>query len=79
MALTGVILGAFRVHWGNGWYFGRPDGGWEYLAVLLVGLVVVALLGPGAARLGAGRPELTRPGLTRLAPTTPPPTAGRQS
>ena len=67
LALTGVVLGAFRVHWGNGWYFGEPDGGWEYLAVLLVGLVAVALLGPGAA------------GVTPLAPATPPPASSRRS
>ena len=53
-ALIGVVLGAFRVHWGNGWYFAGPDGGWEYLAMLLVGLAAVALLGPGAPSLGAG-------------------------
>ena len=47
-ALAVVVLGAFRVHWDNGWYFAHPDGGWEYLAVLLAGLVTVALLGPGA-------------------------------
>jgi putative oxidoreductase len=50
-ALVGVVVGAFRVHWGNGWYFAQPDGGWEYLAMLLVALVGVALLGPGSPRV----------------------------
>lgn len=49
LTLGAVVLGAFRVHWANGWYFGNPDGGWEYLALLLVALLVQALLGPGAA------------------------------
>ena len=66
--LAGVVLGAFRVHWDNGWYFAHPDGGWEYLGVLLAGLVAVALLGPGASRLSASRgsPREAPPGsLTR--------------
>lgn len=72
-ALIGVVLGAFRVHWGNGWYFARPDGGWEYLGVLMVGLAAVALLGPGAPSLGAERPELRPP-----APATPPRAGSRR-
>lgn len=55
VALIFVVLGAFRVHWGNGWYFARPDGGWEYLAVLVAGLVTVVLLGPGALHLSPRR------------------------
>lgn len=51
VALLAVIAGAFRVHWQNGWYFGSPNGGWEFLAVLVMGLVGVILLGPGALRL----------------------------
>ncbi len=72
-ALTGVILGAFRVHWGNGWYFGRPDGGWEYLAILLVGLAAVWLLGPGAPSVAVERPSLKPP-----APATPPRAGSRR-
>ena len=60
--LAGVVLGAFRVHWPNGWYFAHPEGGWEYLAVLLVALLTVALLGPGAGALSG------RPGSLRAAP-----------
>jgi hypothetical protein len=35
------------VHWPNGWYFGAPNGGWEFIAVLLAGLLVQAGLGDG--------------------------------
>jgi putative oxidoreductase len=49
--LMGVVLGAFRVHAPNGWYFANPNGGWEYLAVLLVALITIALLGPGRLAL----------------------------
>jgi putative oxidoreductase len=54
-ALIVVVLGALRVHVPNGWYFGAPNGGWEFLAVLLAGLVAVFLVGPGALRLPRGR------------------------
>jgi putative oxidoreductase len=57
VALLSVVLGAFRVHWQNGWYFGSPNGGWEFLAVLVAGLVGLVLIGPGALRVaphGAG-------------------------
>lgn len=62
--LAAVVLGAFRVHWDNGWYFAQPDGGWEYLAVLFAGLVALALLGPGAPALSAtlGFPREAPPG-----------------
>jgi putative oxidoreductase len=57
MALVPVLLGAFTVHWANGWYFGNPHGGWEYLAVLLAALLVQAGLGDGAFALAARRPS----------------------
>jgi steroid delta-isomerase-like uncharacterized protein len=47
IALLPVLLGAFTVHWPNGWYFGAPHGGWEYIAVLLAALLVQAGLGDG--------------------------------
>ena len=73
LALLAVVLGAFRVHWPNGWYFGNPDGGWEYLALLLVALLVQVLLGPGAASLDArpaGR-EVRRVGGKQTTPRGP--------
>jgi hypothetical protein len=26
----GRLIGAATVHWGNGWVFTTPNGGWEY-------------------------------------------------
>jgi putative oxidoreductase len=72
-ALIGVVLGAFRVHWGNGWNFAQPDGGWEYLAILVVGLAAVGLLGPGAPSAAVERYSLTPP-----APATPPRAGSRR-
>jgi putative oxidoreductase len=56
IALLPVLLGAFTVHWANGWYFGSPHGGWEYIAFLLAALLVQAGLGDGpfALRRGEG-------------------------
>ena len=55
VALIPVLLGAFTVHWPNGWYFGAPHGGWEYIAVLLAALLVQAGLGDGRFALTAFR------------------------
>lgn len=53
IALLPVLFGAFTVHWANGWYFGNPHGGWEYIAVLLAALIVQAGLGDGPCAVGA--------------------------
>jgi putative oxidoreductase len=65
LALVPVMLGAFAVHWPNGWYFAAPNGGWEYIAVLLAALLVQAGLGDGRFALVATRGPArgTRPGL----------------
>ena len=55
MALLPVLLGAFTVHWPNGWYFGGANGGWEYIAVLFAALLVQAGLGDGCFALAALR------------------------
>lgn len=55
LALLPVMLGALNVHWGNGWVFSAPNGGWEYPALLTILMLVQALLGPGAYALGAAR------------------------
>lgn len=47
IALLPVLLGATYVHFGAGWVFSNPNGGWEYPAFLTVAAVVQALLGPG--------------------------------
>lgn len=57
IALLPVLLGALSVHWPNGWYYGNPHGGWEYIAVLLAALLVQAGLGDGAFALGAVAPN----------------------
>ena len=47
LALIAVLAGALVVHFGNGWVFSNPNGGWEYPAFLIIASVVQALLGPG--------------------------------
>jgi putative oxidoreductase len=53
LMLIPVLLGALAVHWPNGWYFASPDGGWEYIAVLIAGLLAQAGLGDGPFALFA--------------------------
>jgi putative oxidoreductase len=55
LALVPVMMGAFSVHWPNGWAFTAPNGGWEYVAFLTAALLVQAGLGDGALAL---RPSL---------------------
>jgi predicted ester cyclase len=47
LGLFPVLLGALTVHWPNGWYFAAPNGGWEYIGVLLAALIVQSCLGSG--------------------------------
>ena len=47
-ALLPVLIGASTVHFGNGWGFGNPNGGWEYPVFLIVAALAQALLGDGA-------------------------------
>jgi putative oxidoreductase len=42
---------ASTVHFGNGWSFGNPNGGWEYPIFLTIAAAVIALAGDGAAAL----------------------------
>jgi len=44
-ALVLILLGATWVHFGNGWVFTSPNGGWEYPAFLTLAAVVVGLMG----------------------------------
>ena len=39
---------ASSVHFGNGWTFTNPNGGWEYPIFLTVAAVALALIGGGA-------------------------------
>lgn len=43
-----ILFGALWVHAGNGWVFSNPNGGWEFVAFLIVASVVQILLGRGA-------------------------------
>ena len=54
LALVPVMLGATWVHFGNGWVFSAPKGGWEYPAFWTITLFVQALLGDGAHALRLG-------------------------
>ena len=51
LALVPILLGAVSVHWGAGWVFSNPTGGWEYPAFLVIASLVQALLGDGAFAL----------------------------
>lgn len=46
-----ILLGAASVHFGNGWVFSAPNGGWEYPVYLIVLAAAQSLLGPGAFAL----------------------------
>ena len=53
LLLVPLILGTIvLVHGKNGWLFTNKDGGWEFPAFWIVGLVVLAMLGDGAAAIG---------------------------
>jgi len=46
-ALVPLLLGATWAHFGNGWFFSSPNGGWEYPAFLAFAAITQALLGDG--------------------------------
>src|SRR2546425_188721 len=53
LLLVPLIAGTIvLVHGKNGWLFSNKDGGWEYPAFWIVGLVVLSLLGDGSLALG---------------------------
>ena len=58
--LIPILLGALKVHLPNGFVFSYPNGGWEYVAFLIVTSAVQALLGKGAYALdrAVGRTRL---------------------
>jgi putative oxidoreductase len=61
-----ILLGAIlTVHGSAGFFFSNPNGGWEYPAFWIVGLVAVALVGDGAFALVPtpllGAAEASRP------------------
>jgi len=60
-ALLPVLLGAAFVHWGNGWVFSAPNGGWEYPVFLAVSAAVQVLLGDGRFALAPERRPTASP------------------
>lgn len=64
LATVPVLAGATWAHWGNGWMFGYPNGGWEYPAYLTVLAIVQGLVGGGrfavwpSLALGEGSADL---------------------
>ena len=72
-ALIPILLGAiFTVHGSAGFFFTNPNGGWEFLALWIAGLVAVALLGDGAYALRPASLRTTRAPPERQAATTAP-------
>ena len=57
LALVPIMLGATWAHFGNGWLFSGPNGGWEFPAFWTVTLIVQALLGDGAYALRPSHPQ----------------------
>jgi putative oxidoreductase len=54
LALIPILLGAiFTVHGPAGFFFTNANGGWEFLALWIVGLLGVAMIGDGAYALRA--------------------------
>jgi putative oxidoreductase len=52
IAVIPILLGAiFTVHGAAGFFFNNPNGGWEFPAFWIVGLIVLALTGDGAKAL----------------------------
>ncbi len=51
LALVPILIGATWAHWGSGWVFSAPNGGWEYPAFLTLAAVVQYLIGDGAFAL----------------------------
>jgi len=48
VALVPILLGAIvTVHGAAGFFFTNPNGGWEFPAFWIVGLLVLALTGDG--------------------------------
>jgi putative oxidoreductase len=55
-SLTPILVGATWAHWGNGWMFGYPHGGWEYPMYLTLLAIVQFLIGDGAYAVAHPRP-----------------------
>ena len=52
IAMIPVLLGSIvTVHGAAGFFFNNPNGGWEFPAFWIIGLIVLALTGDGAKAL----------------------------
>jgi putative oxidoreductase len=51
LMLLPIMLGAIKVHAGNGWLFTSAQGGWEYPAFLAMATLAHMLSGDGALAL----------------------------
>lgn len=51
------LFAASTVHFGNGWSFTNPNGGWEYPVFLSIAAATLALLGDGVF---AGKPTILK-------------------
>ncbi len=60
LALMPILAGATWAHWGNGWMFSYPDGGWEYPLYLTLLAGVQVLLGDGAFAISPSRVPAAR-------------------
>lgn len=52
-----ILIGAASVHFGNGWLFSAPKGGWEYPVYLIVAALAQSLLGGGAFAFDGAKME----------------------
>lgn len=58
IALIPILAGAIvTVHGAAGFFFTNPNGGWEFPAFWIIGLLVLALVGDGAFAL---KPSITK-------------------
>jgi putative oxidoreductase len=55
LGLVPVLIGATWTHFGNGWVFNAPNGGWEYpVSLIVISLVVAAQATYGSRRSPSG-------------------------
>ncbi|MBS7538088.1 DoxX family protein [Ancylobacter lacus] len=52
LALIPILVGALvTVHFAAGFFFTNPNGGWEFIALWIAGLLALALIGDGPLAL----------------------------
>lgn len=59
LVLIPILLGALiKVHGPAGFFFTNPNGGWEFIAFWIIGLVAVSLMGDGKYALKPSAPKV---------------------